>query len=337
MNINRLISFSANHTQSSLVRVDYLDGWRGLAIALVLQAHFFKIPFLNSGRLGVDIFFVLSGLLMGNILFIKRTPLTIFYKRRASRIFPAFFLFVIATYSFGYIYLFSFTTKEVVATLTFMRTYLPAGNDIWKSSLPIGHIWSLNVEEHGYLIMSLLTIPAIFRKKAWIPLGIISLGTIAIHIAYIYKIFPPPITSEAGLRTECALTHLMLSAAYCQFANKFRQRVEPWMTFMAFCGACLCYTKIFPWWSSLLIGPFLLAFVVNHLSETWEAVRDILAHPVFRLLGIWSFSIYLWQQPFYTYKESFPPGVALCLAIICGLLSFYFVENPIRGYLNRRW
>lgn len=216
-----------------------------------------------------------------------------------------------------------------------MRTYLPAGIGIWEASLPIGHLWSLNVEEHGYLIMSLLTIPLIFRTKAWIPLGFIALGTIAIHLAYIYKLFPSQ--SNYGLRTECALTHLMLSASYCQVAHKIRKKIAPSMTFLVFCLACLCYTKIFPWWSSLLIGPFLLAFVVNHLSETWKVVKDILSHPVFRLLGIWSFSVYLWQQPFYSYKDSFPPGVALCLAILCGLLSFYFVENPIRGYLNRRW
>ena len=291
MNIHKLVSYCASHTQSSLVRVDYLDGWRGLAIALVLQAHFFNIPFINSGRLGVDIFFVLSGLLMGNILFIKRTPLPIFYKRRASRIFPAFLIFVIAIYSFGFIYEFDFTAKEVVSTLTFMRTYLPAGIGIWEASLPIGHLWSLNVEEHGYLIMSLLTIPLIFRTKAWIPLGFIALGTIAIHLAYIYKLFPSQ--SNYGLRTECALTHLMLSASYCQVAHKIRKKIAPSMTFLVFCLACLCYTKIFPWWSSLLIGPFLLAFVVNHLSETWKVVKDILSHPVFRLLGIWSFSVYL--------------------------------------------
>ena len=159
---------------------------------------------------------------MGNILFIKRTPLPIFYKRRASRIFPAFLIFVIAIYSFGFIYEFDFTAKEVVSTLTFMRTYLPAGIGIWEASLPIGHLWSLNVEEHGYLIMSLLTIPLIFRTKAWIPLGFIALGTIAIHLAYIYKLFPSQ--SNYGLRTECALTHLMLSASYCQVAHKIRKK-----------------------------------------------------------------------------------------------------------------
>ena len=79
-----------------------LDGWRGIAILLVLQAHFLPINYIHTGRFGVDVFFVLSGLLMSNILFVKRTPLKIFYVRRISRIFPVFFVFVITVYLFSY-------------------------------------------------------------------------------------------------------------------------------------------------------------------------------------------------------------------------------------------
>ena len=81
-----------------MVRVDYLDGWRGMAIALVLQGHFFPLSGFESGYLGVDIFFCLSGLLMSRILFVQRVPLATFYKRRISRIFPVFLLFVVLVY-----------------------------------------------------------------------------------------------------------------------------------------------------------------------------------------------------------------------------------------------
>jgi len=54
---------------------------------------------------------------------------------------------------------------------------------------------------------------------------------------------------------------------------------------------------------------------------------------------IWSFSIYLWQQPFYMYNwEISGPGfVGLFLAIICGTLSFYLYESPVRSLINKRW
>ncbi len=74
--------------------LDYLDGWRGLAILLVLQGHFMVIPGWHSGRMGVDVFFCLSGLLMSRLLFQRRVPLGTFYKRRLSRILPAFLLYL---------------------------------------------------------------------------------------------------------------------------------------------------------------------------------------------------------------------------------------------------
>ena len=98
MTIERVASASARHGGSELRRIDYLDGWRGLAIFLVLQGHFFAIQGWHSGRMGVDIFFCLSGLLMSRILFQRRVPLTTFYKRRISRIIPAFLLFLLIVF-----------------------------------------------------------------------------------------------------------------------------------------------------------------------------------------------------------------------------------------------
>ena len=81
--------------------VNYLDGWRGLAIALVLESHFVGLLPVAAGRFGVDVFFCLSGFLMSGLLFIQRQSLVTFYKRRVSRIMPAFFAFVITVYLFA--------------------------------------------------------------------------------------------------------------------------------------------------------------------------------------------------------------------------------------------
>ncbi len=61
------------------------------------------------------------------------------------------------------------------------------------------------------------------------------------------------------------------------------------------------------------------------------------------MLGIWSYSIYLWQQPFFHYGvkdgEIFPFAgpVLAAVAVGVGVLSFQFIEDPIRAYLNQRW
>ena len=56
-------------------------------------------------------------------------------------------------------------------------------------------------------------------------------------------------------------------------------------------------------------------------------------------MGLWSFSIYLWQQPFYEYAWAVPGGksVAVFLAIGTGILSYHFLENPTRKWINNRW
>src|SRR5437868_7217872 len=80
-------------SSTSLQRQPSLDGWRAMAILLMLDAHFTRIGPLHlglsqAGRLGVDVFFCLSGLLMSRLLFEKRMSLGLFYKRRFSRVYP---------------------------------------------------------------------------------------------------------------------------------------------------------------------------------------------------------------------------------------------------------
>lgn len=69
----------------------FLDGWRGLALVLLLAGHFFPNRWINLGRLGVELYFALSGLLIGEILLVKRTSLSVFYWRRVSRVFPSLY------------------------------------------------------------------------------------------------------------------------------------------------------------------------------------------------------------------------------------------------------
>jgi peptidoglycan/LPS O-acetylase OafA/YrhL len=317
-------------------RVDYLDGWRGLAITLVLCAHFLPFPLgLNAGRLGVDIFFCLSGFLMSNILYVKRTPLTVFYKRRISRILPVFLLFVAMTYTVDWFMRGPRSWVEVISTATFLRTYIPATPTIWQVDLPIGHLWSLNVEEHSYIFLSIVAAVALARGRESFVLIAAGLLTMVIHLAYIK--FPAIAPSSGDLGTEVTASHLMISAGYFLIRGHFRRFVQPWMPIAALMLAAFCYTRFAPWWSPLLASPFLLAFAVNHLSEAAEGFHRVLAFAPLRYLGLWSYSIYIWQHPFYKYQDLLAPGAAFAGAMVLSLLSFYCFEAPVRSWLNKRW
>lgn len=318
------------------VRLDYLDGWRGLAIAFVLCAHFLPATKrFDSGRFGVDVFFVLSGLLMSNILFRRRVPLRTFYKRRISRILPVFVLFVVVVFAANWFATGTFRTIEFVATLTFLRTYIPATPGIWATRLPIPHLWSLNVEEHCYVFLGLVTLPRMLRLREHLPLMAAGLLSCAIGIAYVEW---PRFAPHSGLLgSEVAASHLLFSAGYYLIRDKFSRVTRPWMPIVAFVASLLCHTTLLPWWTGILISPILLAFSVNHLADTAPTVRRALALAPLRQLGIWSFSIYIWQQPFYLFKRALPPGAAFAGALLTGAVSFQLFENPIRSWLNRNW
>lgn len=324
----------SEHDPSVVERIDYLDGWRGLAILLVLQDHFLPWSMISSGRLGVDIFFGLSGLLMSRILFTRRMPLKTFYKRRASRILPAFILFVATVYGLSAWLGSGRPWTEALSTLLFLRTYLPAQPDIWNTGLPIGHLWSLNVEEHCYIFLSLLTLVAFLRgREAWV-LACSSAAAVALY--YVYTRMPAMSDTSFEIRTEVAASFLLLSAAYFRVRDRVTPWVRPWMPVAAFALACTAYVPNAKWWIEAGVAPLALAFTVNHLGNAPSLVRRLLAARSVRMLGIWSYSIYLWQQPFFEHKTQLPAGLALSGAMLAGMASFYLWENPWRAWINSK-
>lgn len=150
-----------------------LDGLRCIAILLVLCEHWLPheitahLPF-SPGALGVNLFFVLSGFLIGRILIMqfqkmdegkrkRRDVLFNFYARRSLRILPIYFLFLIFVGISGY--------KYFTANWPWLLTY--------TTNIPIvfgdadfghlTHLWSLAVEEQFYIILPFLM--ALFHRR----------------------------------------------------------------------------------------------------------------------------------------------------------------------------
>ncbi|WP_237153490.1 acyltransferase family protein [Oryzibacter oryziterrae] len=341
--IGHVVEASATHGSSELDRVAYLDGWRGLAILLVLQGHFFIVQGWHSGRMGVDVFFCLSGLLMSRILFVKRVPLTTFYKRRISRIIPSFFLFLLVVFGVAALIGQPASLGETLSTALFLRSYVPTDELIFASHYPIGHLWSLNVEEHSYVFLSLLTLlPFLRGREGWVLIGV-GTATAALHWAYflIPAIAPP---GDFWVRSEVASTNLLLAAGYALLKDRMVPHVRPWMPLVSLAaGSALYIGSVFPWMLTMTVAPYFFAFTVNHLAETPAWFRRALSFNPLRLFGIASFSLYLWQQPFYQYKKYvFPPdpgykAIVLLAVIAFSFFIFYVYENRVRAWLNRVW
>jgi len=150
-----------------------LDGVRGLAILLVLSLHFFPgtphshperiaRSLLAFGATGVDLFFVLSGFLITGILYDSLQDERFFrkfYARRALRILPLYYG-VIAVYAIvGMVQNRSSHGELLSLTCYLQNTSLIAPPLFHYSAplfLPLGHFWSLAIEEQFYLVWPLL-------------------------------------------------------------------------------------------------------------------------------------------------------------------------------------
>jgi peptidoglycan/LPS O-acetylase OafA/YrhL len=302
----------------------YLDGWRAIAILLVLGGHFFDLP---AQRLGVEVFFVLSGLFMSQLLFEDRTPLGTFYKRRIARIFPGFFLFLGAIALVAAVVLPEFPTAQFAFNALFFQQYMPGGFAS-VASLPLGRLWSLNVEEHSYIFLSLVALMFAGQRQARYVVSLAAVGCVVMYAVYAQ-------TGAQGLfRTECAAFPLLASAALRMWLNGTKQ-ARP-LLIASTVGLLVCIAVSRKIGGSIaidyIVKTFCLAAMVNTLHAAPARVHQALSASWLRWFGICSFSLYLWQQPLYHWVSDglMNRYLAFGAAVAVGAMSFYFFEKPMR-------
>jgi len=326
---------SPNSVRAETQRVQYLDGWRAMAVLSVLFGHFVTTNGINLGRFGVELFFVLSGRLMAEILFIRNTPLTTFFPRRFSRVYPAMLFFAVAMLVIG------IATGSGDPTLTqFLSTITLTANyaQLWTGhSLVLDHIWSLCIEEHMYILLGIL---ALIHRRVPLP---IAFFCFAIAVAAIINGII--LTRDGGdyysvyWRTDVRGASILIGCACYLFIHD-RIGSDRRFSFapIGLCVLAVCFNVHGipdPIKYSLGTTCLALGLVTMPIAPQW--VIRILSNPLLLRIGVWSYSIYLWQQPFAKEGGSILTRVAmLVLAITLALLSFYCVEQPVRNYLNRK-
>jgi peptidoglycan/LPS O-acetylase OafA/YrhL len=187
------------------VRIQALDGLRGVAILLILMLHLTRWGQLHqtagidalyyrialAGWVGVDLFFVLSGFLITGILLdAKGGPgfFRTFYTRRVLRIFPLYYTFL-ALFFFVLLPLFpALGLGDPAGEQGWHWLYLQnfqLARDGWPEHLALGHLWSLAVEEQFYLLWPLVVFASSRRGLTMACLVIVAaspLIRIALHL-----------------------------------------------------------------------------------------------------------------------------------------------------------
>ncbi len=316
-----------------MARYAYLDGWRGLSILAVLIGHFLNIHGFNAGRFGVEMFFVLSGRLMAEILFIKNTQLSSFFQRRISRVWPALFVFILAMWGiFGRnenpLYV---NYQSVLSTLTFTYNYY----SIYVGHTQVlDHIWSLCIEEHTYILLAFI---AYFSRKFKLdpikPLIVLCLVFVlngawlsfTHHLDY-YNVYWRSDTRSASILMG-AIIFLLLNASEYKV-----NAIAPVALF--FMGLVLNINQV-PDPIKYSLGTFCVAMAINTIKMLPEKLMKLLCHPLLTRIGLISFSLYLWQQPCYKLIQQYhSKWLLLSTAILIATASYYFIEVPVRKLLN---
>lgn len=323
--------------RSTRTRLAYLDGWRGLSIALVLIGHFFPVPGINLGVLGVEFFFVLSGRLMGEILFIERYPLKKFFKRRFSRIYPALLVFVVVAMIALSGTFIALKWKAALTALTF--TYNYAGILVTRAGA-LDHIWSLCIEEHAYIILALISVIVSSRSRLVVLLLALALLAMA-NGAVSYWVFGMDYETTYW-RTDVHIASILLSASICLLKADGMLpaflRGKHVALVATFCAVVLFLDQV-PTPIHYLFAVPLLALAVNALDFSPRYFSGLLSSWPMATLGLWSYSLYLWQQPFYKflYEQGSAPIPMLAAVFACAACSYYLIERPAREWLNRNW
>jgi peptidoglycan/LPS O-acetylase OafA/YrhL len=352
----------------------------------VLGVHFHEYPpegtpigwvaaaWRNVGPTGVDLFFVLSGFLIGSLLFTElekysRIGIGRFLVRRGFKIYPIYYLFlaycivvpVAKAWSHGGAAgVFGGRLHDLLSSLFFAQNYLPPNPNV--------HTWSLAVEEHFYIVLPLLLL-LLGHKRVWKWMIPICLGAIPLCLATrgvaIACYQSDAIASAAGpwegFKTHFRVDALLLGVALAVLSVKFPNRFLALGRFprvLIAVGVGLWALVCLPHWPLFFFGTLGITLKIIGSAALVLGVCNLKGGSGKRGLIAWigttSYATYVWHVTVIGITESWVPAatknyasyqglrwvllasIACVSCIAAGALVTNFIEKPILA-LRDRW
>ena len=289
-----------------------LDGLRGISILIVILGHLLNTTSLGSlyiGNVGVDTFFVISGFLITTLLLKERVTkgkisLRHFYVRRALRILPVAYLFIVVLIILNHIYHLQITSKSFLTAALYLKNIPFKNAGEWYT----GPFWSLSVEEQYYLIFPALLVymPAryiyiIAFAVLFIPvisyIGYHNIGDLQGHPSIHLIVFI--IINVFGKGTISIL--IGSATAILVFKNIIKiekLQYNYWLsTILLIVGIALeIFTKdryVCP-----VIFALIISFVILNTLSQKTFLHRLLEIKSLVYIGVISYSLYIWQQIF---------------------------------------
>jgi peptidoglycan/LPS O-acetylase OafA/YrhL len=338
-----------------------IQGLRAVAVLLVVLYHA-HVPTIDGGYVGVDVFFVLSGFLITDLLIRERertgsASLARFYARRVRRILPIATIVLIATV----------VASEVL--LGFIRTGVIATDAEWASGFaanfhfaaqgtnylnaqlppsPVQHFWSLAIEEQFYLVWpTIFLIVGWLSKKRRLRLHLaLALAAIA-AASFVWSIIETgnsPIWAYFSPFTrawELALGALLaVSVPRLTSAPRLAGVLLSWLGIAGILASAFWFNSAtsFPGWAAALPVLATCSVLAGGSIAPRAGADVLLRRRPLQFIGDLSYSLYLWHWPvlvIFAEYEGRTPSVATNLILVLVSLGLSYagyrlVENPVR-------
>ena len=331
-----------------------IDGIRAVAVLSVVLCH--AAPDLvRGGFVGVDIFFVISGYLISNIIIRnisdQKFSIVGFYNRRIRRIFPALIVVILFLILMGWFCLFrsefSSLGQHIMASSLFSENFLlwsEAGYfDATSTTKPTLHLWSLAIEEQFYLLWpAILFMANKFRMTTGFIIVSLLIVSFSINLMDIQSGSSSAYYSPLGRSWE------LMVGALLSYIEKVRPKILSYQkTLQSAVGALMIAAAILltgpdrPFPGVWAILPTVGAALLISAGPLAFFNRNVLSAPPMVWCGLISYPLYLWHWPFLSFahicadpSSTLPRVTALaCVvaAVAAASLTFWFVERPFRG------
>ena len=339
-----------------------IDGLRAIAVGAVILYHA-QITILGyqpfkGGFIGVDIFFVISGYLITSII-LKELVTTgsfsfkHFYERRIRRILPALLFVMIVSLPFAWMYLlpdsFIDFSKSILYSLGFSSNFYfhYSGQQYGAESgllKPFLHTWSLSVEEQYYILFPIvLLITYKFFRRYLIHIltfgFIISLGLAewtsrnypSISFYFIH-------TRMWELLAGSILAYFEITKGH-RSKNQLLNITLPTIGLVLISHSIIFFDNDIFHPSFFTLSPIIGVCLIIWFSNKDELITKVLSTKLFIGIGLISYSLYLWHYPIFAFARIidltqgslFNKLLLVIIIVILSTLSYYFIERPARN------